>query len=399
MGANLHIETGGVYGNPTTLAAMIAQTGLQHFRDSIVTATGNTAELQTLHSTYGALFDFISDPTQTTSSLESAINAVGVAVTEAGEGANECDVSSQPGCGGTAYPGTESTTQQTLYTAMRAESASIAVLGPSNTSSSAEAAVGNLSSSLDFGVTHDYPSWRPIETTGWGGWDPCGVYGADNWNICWAQVVAVGKSIVSSETGWGDYGSPDASINGGDSEGDVPSAVKADYVGRLFAFHWHEGVPRTYYFELADGLSSPGYSAHGLYDANGVPKPAAIEVSNLHTILADTGTSAKTFTAVDSIGVSVTAPSGAYTVLLKKSGGSEYLLYWTGCEEYEGDTHVTETCSTPTATVSFAHTPSAITNWTLNASGGGEATKSSVTPASSITLTFKPQLQILQLGS
>ena len=401
MGANLHIESGGPYGNPTTLAAMIVQTGLQHFRDTAEIATGNTSELQSLHTTYGAQFDLVIDPdhpygSNSAAALEASVATLGVPAIEAGEGVNECDVNIYF-CPSGNYGTIESASQQYLYSAMRAESTSIAVYGPSNTTQEAAAIVGNLSAYLDFGVMHDYSSWRPIETAGFGGVFPCGVYGSDSYNICWAGYVSGTKPVVSTETGWGDYGSPDAGINGGDSEGDVPSAVKADYVGRVFAFHWLEGVRRTYYFELADGLSSGGFSAHGLYDVNGAPKPAAFEVANLHSILADTGGSAKTFTPADSIGISVTAPGGAFTVILQKSDGSEYLLYWTGCEEYEGDTYTAEMCTMPTATVSFAHLPSGITNWILNARGGGEATQSSMTPTSSITLTFKPQLQILQL--
>jgi hypothetical protein len=397
IGANLHIETGGPYGNASSLSSMIAQTGVQHFRDSISVATANAAELSSLHASYGAQFDFITDPGQTVSSLVAAVNAVGIAATDAAEGDNECDVSGQPGCGGSTYPATEAANQQTLYTAMRAESATISVFGPSNTSEAAASAVGNLSMILDYGVTHDYTSWRPIETPGWGGSDACGTYGADSWALCWAGYVGVGKPTVSTETGWGDYATLDAAANGGDYEGLVPAAVKADYVGRLFAFHWIEGIARTYYFELADGLSSPGFSAHGLYDVNGVPKPAAFEVANLHSILLDGGPTAKTFTPLDAIGLSVTAPSGAYSTLLQKSNGSEYLLYWTGCEEYQGDLHVVETCATPTGTLTFAKKPSLVSNWVLNAAGNGEATNNTLSPLSSITLTFKPHLQIVQI--
>lgn len=392
MGANTHLLDGRpAYANPAIVANMVTQSGLRHFRDVEGVTYEATALLGELFTAYGVRFDVFAYGNETAASFVYAMNAIGNAAVESWEGVNECDVSGAAGCQHATYVASERATQQTMWSSIHP--LGVTVYGPSNTSAAAYAAVGNLSAYLDDGVVHDYTSWYPEENAGFGAGDACGIYGADTWWRCWANAVAGGKPIVSTESGWGDLGTADAAL--GDTEGLVPPAVKADYVGRDYAFHWWEGVKRTYYFELADnGGGSAGFDAHGLYDIGGNPKPAAYEVASLRSVLFDASSA---FTPADELGVALAVPSGGYADIVQKSDGSEYLLYWMGCTEYNGATGSAVPCSTPTAVVAFGHRPAAIANWILNAGGGGEAAETNLSPADSVTLTFRPQLQILQL--
>ncbi len=102
------------------------------------------------------------------------------------------------------------------------------------------------------------------------------------------------------------------------------------------------GVPQTFLYELLDAYPDPnnqgGYH-YGLFDINNNPKPVAVAIHNLTTILADTGAQANTF-ATSSLAYSVNSlPSTGSSTLLEKSNGTYDLVLWNEPTIWNATTH------------------------------------------------------------
>jgi hypothetical protein len=170
----------------------------------------------------------------------------------------------------------------------------------------------------------DNQAWNAASPTLDGRWD--GLYG--NCGLTWfrhfqgyASTRLATLPRVTTETGWDSVSDP-----GGEA---VQGAVLVDTYLAQFKRGWRY----TFIYELRDGEGGPGHQ--GLYHAD-TPKPAAIDIHNLTTILADDQPlphPGRLSYALDA------PPPTVHDLLLQKSNGEFDLVVWD--EHVRGTDHVT----------------------------------------------------------
>ena len=137
-----------------------------------------------------------------------------------------------------------------------------------------------------------------------------------------SQRSAQGGPLVYTETGY--------SSNGGIA-GAVNADVQAKYTLDLLLDAAREGVSAVYLYELLDAYrpgAPQGNSGYGLFGYDGAPKPVAVALRAMNTILADTGAGAATFTpTMLPYAVSSQSLTGA-TLAMAKSDGSHVIALW-----------------------------------------------------------------------
>lgn len=345
LGLNIH-SSYSEYSNWSTVQSRLQALGIRHVRDGVNTSSAN---LQTL-GPLGIKVTAITRPDETQSQLVSWQNQLGSTL-EAFEGPNEYDIS---------HPGSDTNWQQTLRnympTVWSMKSASVSIIGPSLTSSGAYSSVGDLSAYMDWGTMHDYSSWRNPGTSGWGGTDSCGVYGAMSWNMCWARKVAGTKPIAPTENGW--------------QESDVPDAgTKARYVLRDYLMHWLAGTPRNFLFELKDDSGQ----TYGILNTDYSVRQSYTELQNFISLLADPGPA---FVPMQ-LNYTASGPSDLKQLLLGKRDGTWRLVLWRESQEYDGNSKTLTPSPQATVSLSFNTTKrvSAVTIY-----GSGAPQNTTITP-------------------
>jgi hypothetical protein len=257
IGVNVHLSYYGTpYGdNFPLILQRLEGLGVRHVRDGIAVGQNNLCSEYAQLAAAGIHDESLTTVNNGSNDLASWTNCVGSDL-EALEGPNEYDVNhgSDPN-----WASTLSAYQSTLYQWTKANLPAIPVVGPSLTSESAYGAVGDLSNAEDYGNVHDYFSGRNPGTTGWGGTNTFGTYGALSYDLAVAKQAAVTKPIRSTETGYSD---------GGGDPNWVSPTVKMHYTLRTFLEHWNAGTTRTYTYQLLDQGGSP-FSNYGLLDSPG----------------------------------------------------------------------------------------------------------------------------------
>ena len=114
--------------------------------------------------------------------------------------------------------------------------------------------------------------------------------------------------------------------------GGVSNPVQASYVMDLLMDATKQGVGKTFLYELLDDTPDPNFTNledhWGLFNADGTPKPSAVALHNLTSILADGGATATSFTT-GKLAYTVTGlPASGDTLLLEKSDGAYDLTVW-----------------------------------------------------------------------
>ena len=112
----------------------------------------------------------------------------------------------------------------------------------------------------------------------------------------------------------------------------VDNATQASLTLNLLFDAARIGASKTFLYELLDAYPDPngtlGGNHYGLFDYGGAPKPAAVAIHNLTTILADPGPSAASFNpGTLNYSVANLSASGS-TLLLQKSNGAFELAIW-----------------------------------------------------------------------
>jgi hypothetical protein len=172
----------------------------------------------------------------------------------------------------------------------------------------------------------DNQAWDAASPTLNDRWD--GLYG--NCGLTWfrhfkgyklAQLPLVPR--VTTETGWDSVADP-----GG-------AAAQAAVLTNTYLAQFKRGWRYTFIYELRDGEGGNGNQ--GLFHGDD-PKPAAVDIHNLTTILEDD----KTLAHPDRLGYSVyQEPATVHDLLLQKSNGEFDLIIWD--ERARGDDEVTVT--------------------------------------------------------
>lgn len=92
---------------------------------------------------------------------------------------------------------------------------------------------------------------------------------------------------------------------------------------------FYDGAKRTYLYELMDDNPTGQFEdSFGLFHGDGSAKQAATGLHDMTTLLADTGSTANTFTPQSISGQMTNLPSGASYTLLEKSSGVYDLIMW-----------------------------------------------------------------------
>ena len=185
--------------------------------------------------------------------------------------------------------------------------------------------LGDLTGCLDAGNLHPYPgAWAPNTSN----------VGDLSVQIARAQKVSGAKPIWITESGYHN------AINCSCGHDPVSETAAGVYVPRMFMEYFRRGIPRTYAYELIDGLPDPQRSDpqrnFGLLRNDGTPKPAFTTTRNLLTILADSGA------ASGRLAFGLSCESGCSAplrhVLLRKTSGAYYLAVWAESSAWNAST-------------------------------------------------------------
>ena len=159
----------------------------------------------------------------------------------------------------------------------------------------------------------DNQAWSAADPVLNGRWD--GLYG--NCGLTWfrhfsgyklARLVIVPK--VTTETGWDSVSDP-----GGET-------VQGDVLTNTYLAQFKRGWRYTFIYELRDGEGGPGHQ--GLYHDE-TPKPAAVDIHNLTTILADDKPLPHQGGLIYAL---QNQPPTVHDLLLQKSDGEFDLVVW-----------------------------------------------------------------------
>jgi hypothetical protein len=277
IGMNVHLAfTGTCYDTGfATLVTMMTSLGVRHIRDGLIDFPSPATYYDRLNQLgkAGIHATLITSPTQTSALLTDYPSRVPDSI-EAYESPNEPDLNE-----GADWVATTQAFQKTLYETIKGNAATkkYPVLGPSITSEMGDTLVGDLSAYLDYGNMHNYFGGFNPGTHGWGGTDMFGTYGAIAWakNIM-AQVSGT-KPLLTTETGWGD----------GSGANEVPPAIKARYVTRLFLEQYRQGVVKTIEYQFCDNTGDS--LDYGIVASDMTAKPAYTALKSLIGALADPG--------------------------------------------------------------------------------------------------------------
>ena len=188
----------------------------------------------------------------------------------------------------------------------------IPLLSPSIDPSNIAGAPADFTATSDLGNAHVYP---------WGGNQPAAFIAAD---LSGQQTLVHGKLDWITEFGYSN--TPKDSSYGVDSSTQAKNTLN----GILDAFK--AGVPKTFLYQLLDETSSispdTSFGALGLFNADGTPKPVAVALHNLSTILADSATNAATFQPGSLDFTIAGLPPTASQLLLEKADGTYELVIW-----------------------------------------------------------------------
>jgi hypothetical protein len=160
----------------------------------------------------------------------------------------------------------------------------------------------------------------------------------------------------------------------------LPAVTKARYLLRTSLEAWNHGVPRTFYYELADE-GSPQFSHYGIVDASGNPKPAYVALSGFIAHLSDPGGSF----ALTPLAYDMSAPSTVHHTLLQKRNGHYELVVWNEVPEWDPNANATIATTPQPVEITFGKPPSALDETTFADSGAISTT--SIAPGGSFSLS------------
>jgi hypothetical protein len=306
LGVNTHIDFANYgYQNLTTVEASINYLGVKNLRDSPEAASDAQTWLQVSQAT-GAKFDAYTpegSPANMTASLNLMPQLASEGILNYIEGGNEEDDAYAVSLGNTLQ--ITAHFQQQVWA--MGQQLGLSVINMSFGSGWTAAnnwqgdygAVGDLSAYTSYGNAHTYP----------------GVGQGTDWSMQrlngLAQLAASTRPVITTEIGW--------DTNAGWTQAQVATNVLQAAMDGM-----KDGDVKTYFYSLFND----GSGNFGLMNQNGTPTPAGTALHDLTTLLADTGSTASTFTTATlgyTLGGTTTNDN---TLLFEKSAGSYWLSLW-----------------------------------------------------------------------
>ena len=355
LGVNTHIAyTDGGYANLANVAADLAYLGITNVRDGISNGVNGSAPLSSYISLakQGIKFTFLigAGGAVTTASLQAQlalIDQVNEAVpgsVVAVEGTNE--INNAPitfnGVGG--LQGAVNY-QQALYSAVHSDANLPGVSVDYFTGYNA----GGLADGPDPATTAglaDYDTQHPYPNNGQA-------------PAAWVTPTqALGNESAATGFGPAVYTETGYSTNGG-TTGSVNADVQAKYTLDLLLDDAANGISRTYLYQLMDAYapgSRQGDDGFGLFDPSNAPKEAATAIHDLVSILADTGSTAASFTPT-ALAYSLSGlPSTGNSIAFEKSSGTYDIAVWNEPQIWNEATGTEIVAASTPVTVQFGRT-------------------------------------------
>ena len=189
-------------------------------------------------------------------------------------------------------------------------------------------AMGGAAATATLGNVHYYPhNGNPPNV------EMAGTIGAETG---WTS----GMPFIMSETGFND-----CQTCGGSYAGDPLS--NAAYTVNLLLDAFKAGSKLTDLYELFDqpnpaAAQAGGMESHwGLFNSDGTPKPSAMALRGLMSIIGDCGASSATFPSCGTVNYSLSGlPGSGQSLLVQKSNGTYDLIVWNDQNVMAGDTTV-----------------------------------------------------------
>jgi serralysin len=311
LGVNTHLDFGGTYADLTQVESNLEYLGLPNVRDSAETASDAQTWLQVAQATGVKFDDYIAETSQagmqtdisymTQLADEGILNAI--------EGGDEEDDSYPQSLGNTLA----ATAQVQEQLSALGQQLGLPVINMSFGSGWTAAndwegdygSVGNLSAYATYANAHTYPNPGQLPDSA-----------IEQLNSD-AKLAASSRPVLTTEIGWTTTSFSQATI--------AQYVVDATFDGIA------DGDAGMYFYALYDDSSGD----FGLFNSNGTARPAATALHDLTTLLADTGSTAGSFTP-GSLNYTL---SGTQTtdnsILIEKSNGS----FWIGLWNEGGTTH------------------------------------------------------------
>ncbi len=320
VGVNTHLHYNGTlyYENYATMKSMLLNANIRHIRDGIVDTTWQPYydRLKDLGAS-GIHSTLVTDVNQPMSLITTFPGRIPGAM-EAIENPNEYDLR-----GDSQWPATLAAFTKNLYTSAKnaPQTSALPIIGPSLTSGDAYGRLGNLSAYMDYGNMHNYFSGFYPGTGGYGGAGYGSYYGSIAYNQGAAAQTSGSKPIIATETGYG---------TAANTHGQVPEAIQAKYVPRLYLEQYMRGVPRTFEYELVDE-GSDAFTHFGLLHGDGSPKLAYTALAALLNLLAEPADHTS-----GSLSLAISGNTqNVHHLLLHKADGRFYLAYWLETSSYD----------------------------------------------------------------
>jgi hypothetical protein len=310
------------------------------------------------------------------SNLDTAVTRVGAAGILAFEGPNEVDNNNASWGGIPAYGTNTKAYQAAMYQHAKQIAPSVNVIGLTVTSAYGASYIGDISSYMDAGTIHPYPS---------GGVPTAYLTATET-----ASSVLNGahKPWWVTETGY--YTSTTATSNV--YQPGVSETAQAKYAARLYLDYFNAGIIHTSVYEIADERSDKSNAEmnYGLLHNDGTPKPAYTALKNMLTLLADPGSA---FTPV-ALSYSLTgATSTVRQALFQKRDGRYYLVLWNDVSVFNTSGKTDISNAAVNIAVTLAALPRAVTRYQPVSS----ATGTTVTPSKILAVSVPDSPVILEI--
>ncbi len=334
IGICAHIDsTDSSYGS-SDVAGQMSYLGINNMR---VMAPGSNLQLYTSLGQKGIKFDVISNDFNLQQDM-SLFDKIAPYVTSI-EGVNELNSFAFNYNGLSGAAGADAF-QADLYKAIHADPklAGVKVLPFSLSVGSNINGWGDVSAYADYGNVHGYAGQ---------GVPP---YYMLNYAVN-SITTTPGKPAMMTETGY---------YTQNDGNSGVTEDVQAKWMLDTLFENSHNGVVRTYLYQLEDGYATPSTDLenhYGLYKVDGTAKESATALHNLTTILADTGANAATFTpGTLNYTVSGLNPDYGFQHVLAKSNGSFDIALWSEPQFFDAGSYKTSDVPATTVTVKLGGT-------------------------------------------
>jgi hypothetical protein len=340
-----------------SVESLLVASGIRHIRTGMATGWPTYYTRLNQLGAAGIHSQLVTQGTETAAQIQAYPALVSQSI-EAFEGPNEPELS-----GNANWLANTQSFMQTLYTAVKSNpsTATLPVVGPSVVTPADQIAIGNMSSSMDYGNIHPYFGTNNPGNTGTGSVTAYGRSGSLQYFLGMESLNSGTKPVIASETGFG----TNTSISGNVSE-----LCEGKEAPRTFFLNYMGGVKRTMPYQFVE--SGTAYGALGVFSYMGFlrqdlsAKPSYSAISALNSLLSDKGATFTTNPLTYTIGGNV---NNLDHVLMEKRNGTYYLALWIEVPSWNPTTNTDVTAPAQSVTLALPATVTTGSIYTLSDTG------------------------------